>query len=148
MTVSAHVYVLSSLHSADCCLKYPVGQPVYRPRTHHSRFSALIALLLLIGNVEPNPSPLYQSMINFGLMNVRLAVNKTALIHDVIRDHHLDLIAITETWMFSDQPDAVARDIAPTGFSCVACMPWQFGRHPSRWRSRYHPSQIDQSVDC
>ena len=94
MIVSAHVYVASSLHSADCHLLYPVGLPVYRPRPHHSRCSALIALLLLIGYDEPNPSPQYQSVINFGLMNVRSAVNKEALIHEVICDHHLDLIAV------------------------------------------------------
>ena len=45
------------------------------------------------------------------------------MIHDVIHDHHVDLIAVTETWMFSDEPDAVARDIAPTGFRILhACL--------------------------
>ena len=36
----------------------------------------------------------------------------------------------------------------PRWFSCVACMPRQIGRHPSRWRRLHHSSQTDQSVDC
>jgi hypothetical protein len=144
MTVSAHVYVSSSLHTADCRLLYPFGLPLYRPRPHHSRSSALIALLLLISNVEPNPGPQRQSAINFGLMNVRSAVHKAALIHDVIRDHHLDLIAVTETWMFSDEPDAVARDIAPDGFRVLhACRGKSTDTHRGGGIAIIHRESID-----
>jgi len=56
------------------------------------------------------------SSVNFGLMNVRSAVNKAALIHDTIADHHLDITAITESWIQSDAPNAVKLDIAPPGY--------------------------------
>ena len=56
------------------------------------------------------------SAISFGLLNARSAVNKAALIHDVMSDHHLDMVAVTETWMMSDDPDAVKLDIAPDGY--------------------------------
>ena len=111
MTVSAHVYVSSSLHSYYHLL-HPAGLPVYQWCSHHSQCSAMIALLLLIDNVEPNPGPQSQAVINFGLISVRSAVNKAVLIHDVMSDYHLDLAAVTETWTFSDEPDAVA----PAGF--------------------------------
>jgi hypothetical protein len=49
----------------------------------------------------------------FGLLNVRSAVKKAALIHDTIADHHLDIAVITESWIQSDAPNAVKLDIAP-----------------------------------
>ena len=60
--------------------------------------------------------------VNFGLLNARSAVHKVALIHDVLSDHHLDLAAVTETWMLSDEPDAVKLDIALAGYRVLhAC---------------------------
>ena len=55
-------------------------------------------------------------------MNDRSSVNKAALIHDVMRDHRLDVVGVTETWMLSDDPDAVKQDIAPDGYHVLhAC---------------------------
>ena len=117
MTVSAFVYVSpSSVSAVDCRLLYPAGLCIYRPSHRFARCSAQIASLLLIGNVEPNPGPQCHGTISFGLLNARSAVNKAALIHDVISDHHLDVVAVTETWMMSDDPDTVKFDIAPDGY--------------------------------
>jgi hypothetical protein len=117
MTVSAFVYVSpSSVSAVDCRLLYPAGLCIYRPSHRFARCSALIALLLLIGNVEPNPGPQCHGTISFGLLNARSAVYKAALIHDVISDHHLDVVAVTETWMMSDDPDAVKLDIGPDSY--------------------------------
>ena len=45
--------------------------------------------------------------------------HKAAVIHDVIADHQLDVLALTETWIPSDAPDAVKLDVAPPGHSVV-----------------------------
>jgi len=87
MTVSAFVYVSPSIISAvDCRLLYRAGLCIYRPSHRFGCCSALIALLLLIANVEPNPGPQCHRTISFGLLNARSSVNKAALIHDVIGD--------------------------------------------------------------
>jgi len=50
------------------------------------------------------------------ILNASSAVHKGALIHDVIADVSLDVLALTETWITSDAPDAIKLDCAPTGF--------------------------------
>jgi hypothetical protein len=52
-------------------------------------------------------------------MNVRSAVSKAALIHDVIVHHALDIAALTETWITSDAPSAVSLDVAPPGYRVI-----------------------------
>ena len=83
--------------------------------------SSFIALLLLVGNIElsrgPSSSP--QTQFSLRLMNVRFAVSKAALIHDVISDHRLDLVALTETWITSDTPNVVCFDVAPVGYRVI-----------------------------
>lgn len=37
----------------------------------------------------------------------------------MIRDNHLDVLAICESWIADDAPDAVKNDIAPTGYSVL-----------------------------
>jgi len=50
---------------------------------------------------------------------VRSIRNKAAAIHDVIADHHLDFLALCETWIRLDDPPAIANDAAPDGFKIV-----------------------------
>ena len=107
---------------SDIRLYYPAGLPVFRAKRHAThvvtRPAVLIAFLLLIGNIEPNPGPAATTspLLNVGLMNARSAVHKAALIHDVVTDHRLDLAVITETWIPSDAPDVVKLDISPKGY--------------------------------
>ena len=110
----------------DYRLLYAAGLPIYRPSAFKRKQSTIIALLLLIGNIEPNPGPSSMSVpkkknlhINFGLMNARSAVNKAALIHDVIADFKLDLVVVTESWITSDAPNAVRFDISPNGYRVI-----------------------------
>jgi hypothetical protein len=104
--------VLFEWRDKRLCL--PAGQPVYRPRTHRWRCSMLTALLLIIGGVESNPGPRFNGQcINFGLLNAHSMGRKTALVNDVIADHRFDVVALTETWIPSDAPNAVKLDIAP-----------------------------------
>jgi len=76
---------------------------VYRPRTHRSPASVLVALLLLLGGVESNPgptstvNPTARGTTSAGPLNVRSARQKAALIRHVIADYRLDMLVLTET---------------------------------------------------
>jgi len=54
-----------------------------------------------------------------GLINAWSIVNKTALIHDAIADHNLDLLAVTETFVYENSPDVHKLDAAPSGYSIL-----------------------------
>jgi len=77
----------------------------YRPRPHRSTSDVVIAMLLLLGGVEVNRGPTVSARssprdaMSLGVLNVRLARRKAALIHDVIDDNRLDVLAMTETWI-------------------------------------------------
>ena len=94
---------------------------MYRPSPGRSLPATLVALLLLAGGIESNPGPASSgtSGIEFGLLNARSAVHKAALIHDVIADCKLDVLALTETWVTSDAPDAIKLDVAPPGYQVI-----------------------------
>ena len=113
----AVVSVSSSLSrlTADRRLLSMAGR-AFKPRTHRSPPAALVALLLLLGGVESNPGP---AAAVCGLLNARSVVNKAAVIHDVIADNKLAVLALTETWVTSDAPDAIKLDIAPPGFQVL-----------------------------
>ena len=54
---------------SDKRLCLPAGQSIYKPRCCRSVCSMLIAMLLIIGGVEVNPGPNFNSkFINFGLL--------------------------------------------------------------------------------
>ena len=59
-------------------------------------------------------------------MNVWSAVRTAALTYDVIRDHKLDLVSLTETWISFDAPNAIKLDVAPKGYRVM---------HVHRWSS-------------
>ena len=80
-----------------CCR---TGEYFFHPAPPRSRKRAFVAILLLMAGVERNPGPAQESKIrqlNVGVVNAQSIVNKAALIHDVIQDNSLDLLAITET---------------------------------------------------
>jgi len=121
---SADVTVSSSLCTlvADRRLHFTADR-FYRPQHRRSPAAVVVALLLLLGGVEYNPGPLSSitagSSTALGLLNARSARQKAALIHDVIADHRLDVLALTETWIPSDAPNAIKLDIAPPGYSVL-----------------------------
>ncbi|MCI0561137.1 MAG: reverse transcriptase domain-containing protein [Nitrososphaera sp.] len=82
------------------------------------RRRCLIIILLLIAGTEPNPGP-QSHAVNMAVVNAWSIVNKTALIHDLIADHGLGLLAITETFVYEDSPDVHKKDVAPEGYSVV-----------------------------
>ena len=72
----------------------------------------LIATLLIIGGIETNPGPNFNGKcINFGLLNAHSVGHNAAIVHDVISDNKFDVLALTETWVPSDAPNAVKLDI-------------------------------------
>ena len=96
----------------------------FQPCRRRSPAAVIVALLLLLGGVETNPDPpsaitAIRPTTSFGVLNARSARHKAALIHDVIADHRLDVLALMETWIPSDAPDAVKLDVAPPGYSAV-----------------------------
>jgi Reverse transcriptase (RNA-dependent DNA polymerase)/Endonuclease-reverse transcriptase len=93
-----------------------VRPPLMTSRRYVRRANAL-AVLLLIGGVERNPGP--ASGPRCGLLNVRYATNKAALIHDTIDTQGLDILAMVETNISHDAPAAIRDDIAPDGFRCL-----------------------------
>ena len=99
----------SLLNVVDGRLLFHRSGSVYRPRPPRSRSGAVVLLLLLSAGVERNPGP--KSWVNFAVLNSRSATHKAAHIHDVIADLRLDVLALTETWITSDAPDAVKLDI-------------------------------------
>lgn len=88
--------------------------------------------LLLIAGVETNPGPVqnHSTSLHYGLLNVRSAVNKAAVIHDLLDSHKLDFTFFTETWFLRTDPPALTEDIAPGGFSTLHS--FRDGRKKSR----------------
>ena len=123
---AVNLYVSPSLIHlvADRRLLIVSSGHVYRPCQGRSPSATLVALLLLAGGIESNPGPSPTTAktsagISFGLLNVRSAVHKAALIHDVTADSNLDALVLTETWVTSDAPDAIKLDVAPPGYQVI-----------------------------
>jgi len=143
-------------------LALPGRRGFYRPKRCCSPSCVFISLLLLLGGVEPNPGPTHTSLrnfpapLNFGSLNARSAVNKGPLIRDLIESNELDVLAVCETWIKSDDPNAIKFDMAPPGyvtkhFHCSA--PGRIGRNSGlaliyrdNLSVRTHPLQTSSSI--
>ena len=55
-------------------------------------------------------------LLRWGVLNVRSAANKAALIHDVIDASSFDLLVLTETNIPANAPPAIRDDLAPEGY--------------------------------
>ena len=107
----------------------PPGTLLFRPRAKCSRVTVLVVLLLLTaGDIEAIPGPALARpsgraplapSIAFGVLDVRPAAHKAPLIHDVINDYSLDVLALSETWITSDVSPAIKNDAAPAGFNVL-----------------------------
>ena len=93
----------------------------FRPTFHRRRRLLVIVALLLRSGIESNPGPSSHKrmQLNLGLINAQSIVNKAARVHDIIEDNHLDLLAVTETWVYEDSPNVHKREAAPSGYSVV-----------------------------
>jgi len=52
-----------------------------------------------------------------GLLNACSMVNKGSLVQDNIVSHNIDVMAVTETWITCNDPDAVKLDAAPADYA-------------------------------
>jgi hypothetical protein len=77
----------------------------YRPRKNASRSSSLVALLLIMAGVHQNPGP----AITMGVFNADSTVHKGPLLHDLIDTHRLDALAICESLIVHDDPEAITQ---------------------------------------
>jgi len=110
-----------SLFTAPSSLLWtrPPGCVPFRPRSRLSVENLLIPILLLSGDIETNPGPSSTCGFNIGYVNARSLVKKTAIVHSLIDELSLDCLAITESWIKSDHPDAIKLDAAPPGFTVL-----------------------------
>jgi exonuclease III len=86
--------------------------------------STLIILLglLLSGDIQLNPGPA-SNTFNVCTLNIRSLLNpmKYTAIFDLAHSRHVDLFALTETWITSSATSAELRNAPPPGFSLVSC---------------------------
>ena len=87
----------------------------FRPNRRVCLSTSLVALLLLMSGVESNPGPQFL----MGMLNAHSVVRKGPLIQEMITSHSLDALAICESWICADDPDAIKLDSAPSGFSVM-----------------------------
>ena len=114
-----HLPISCCLHQLGSVLLWcrPLHSVPFRPRSRRSFPSTLIALLLLSGDIESNPGPqLPNDCISLGSFNIRSVKSKAALLHDLIQDNNIDILALQETWLPPDSHPAIKLDIAPPGF--------------------------------
>jgi hypothetical protein len=93
----------------------------------HRRTSSLLifCLLLLAGDVEINPGPTSATSptLNFASFNIRSAssitdqCNKPELLQNIIHDHKIDLLCLTETWLHPDTLPATINSLLPPTYS-------------------------------
>ena len=89
----------------------------------------MILICLLLVGVKMNPSPTRHATrpinaagarnITVGALNARSVVNKAAEINLTIEDERLDVLAVSETWIPLEAPDAISGDMAPPGFHVI-----------------------------
>ena len=87
---------------------------------------SLMIVLLLVG-VEANPGPARHATkvhnkttnIIIGTINARSIVNKAANFHLTAAEEKLDVVAISETWVPLDAPDAISHDFVRPGYNVI-----------------------------
>ena len=77
--------------------------------------SRLFILLLLAGDINPNPGP--PKCLNITYANIRSINNKYPAIAKFIFDNDTDLFAMSETWIRPDITSANLSEITPPGYS-------------------------------
>jgi len=85
---------------------------IFRWKPNGSMSASVVASLLLVSGIEPNPGPL----TFIGAVNARRIVQRGPLIQDLITSHNLDALAVCESWIVGADPDAVKFDAVPPGF--------------------------------
>ena len=127
------VYICATLFTPHRNTMLSLNSRPYRPHELKSTATVVVAFLLLIAGVEPNPGPAlttvtnrqpaasgsssFNNSITLGCFNARSVQSKAALIHDLIADNNIDILAIQETWLPPDTHPTFKCDIAPPGYT-------------------------------
>ena len=97
-------------HWLTCVLTYSYGN------THVSQWVSL--LLILSGDISINPSP-NTNPLTGSMINIRSIRNKSVAFAGFINSDKSDAIAITETWLQSDDTDSFIVSVTPLGYKCT-----------------------------
>ena len=98
-------------------------------------FKIFVVLLLLSGDIELNPGPAIAQanpLLKYSQFNSRsvlgtAAEDKPALIQNYILENHVDILALSETWLRPDSLQATINSLTPDGYGCMH-VPRQEGR--------------------
>ena len=111
-TASAQFHCLNSIPLAFFACPRCRPQPIHNP--------LMFAVLLLAGDIHPNPGPGPPSS-NFSLylLNIRSLLHpmRPFQIFDITDSQHPDVICLTETWVTPDTSTAFLADATPPGYS-------------------------------
>ena len=113
------VIVESGIHpcadSINCA--YLAFQGHCRRVTHSFRNVSpwTLLLLALAGDISLNPGPASRSL-NGCLLNIRSIRNKSASFLEFVKDNHVDLIAVTETWLRSEDTESFISSFTLPGY--------------------------------
>ena len=86
------------------------------PHIQTNGTAARLCLLLLAGDISPNPGPPQQQCINLGFTNIRSIKNKSEALNHYINSHNTSIFAVTETWLREDETPALIAGITPAGY--------------------------------
>ena len=116
---STHLFRRSNTPAATAVCYFAVRHmdQHLRDRDPPPLLSCCFCLHVISAGIEQNHGR--ASWFNFGVLNVRSAVNKAAHIHDIVADLKLDVLALTETWIPSDALDSVKVDMSPPVFGVL-----------------------------
>ena len=93
-----------------------------RSSGHKVKSCSLVILLILCGDIHPNPGPCTNTF-NMCTLNIRSLLNplKFTAISDLAESRHIDLFALTETWITSSSTSAELLNATPPGFTLISC---------------------------
>ena len=84
-------------------LRFLLQPPFHcRRRTWTNLFTLLLSI---ISTVKVNPGP--TSNFRLGVLNTQSIVNKAPLLHSLMDDNEISILALTETWIRSDDPPVI-----------------------------------------
>ena len=119
------MYVCASQNATSVCGAVPMVHGSiprawrnYSCRTNARIFSTsvnkkdLFLLLLLCRDISLNPGP-----ISFGFANCRSICNKGPLLADIIESNCLDMLAVAETHIMTNDTESFLASLSPAGYS-------------------------------
>ena len=111
------------------CLHFSIKSSILIPPALSP--SRLFILLLLAGDINPNPGP--PNCLNVTYANIRSINNKYPAIAKFIFDNDTDLFAMSETWIRPGTTSANLSEITPPGHN----LHQQPCEGPQRWRTGF-----------